>query len=244
MCPPRARTGSLSSPGSTVADAPGAAAPAPAPSSGAGAKGSGSAFTKKLGPLPVWAWMGIGLAGALILSSLRKGGSSQNSTAQQQQIAAQEAAQESQLASQAAQTPPYVTQNYASSTVGASSTQLASGSVMSGSFPSMPQQGTGAVQRHINAVNAWTEAGGNSGSSPQANHPIHSQPHSAGAAVAQAQGPGGGGGNGGGGQAWTPPSQTPNAPRRPSSSTGGGQQGKRGTPTPSKSSGHSSRGKH
>lgn len=34
---------------------------------------SGSFLTSKLGPLPVWAWMGLGLGGALLIASYRKG---------------------------------------------------------------------------------------------------------------------------------------------------------------------------
>ena len=49
-------------------------------------------FTEKAGPLPVWAWMGIATVGVLGFAAIKGKGSNQNSTANQQQLAAEEAA--------------------------------------------------------------------------------------------------------------------------------------------------------
>ena len=49
-------------------------------------------FTEKIGPLPTWAWMGIATAGILVVVGIKGKKGSQNNTAAQQQLAAEEAA--------------------------------------------------------------------------------------------------------------------------------------------------------
>jgi fibronectin type III domain protein len=49
-------------------------------------------FTEKVGPLPVWGWMGIVTGGVLLFAAIRGKSSSKNNTADQQQLAAEEAA--------------------------------------------------------------------------------------------------------------------------------------------------------
>lgn len=50
-------------------------------------------FTEKAGPLPVWAWLGIVTVAILLFIGMRgKSSGNQNTTAQQQQLAAEEAA--------------------------------------------------------------------------------------------------------------------------------------------------------
>lgn len=68
-----------------------------------GGGSGGSPFTRKLGPLPLWAWMGIGLAGALAYSSWRKNKAAAATTTT--------AATGTSLANQ---TPPFIIQNYTS----------------------------------------------------------------------------------------------------------------------------------
>lgn len=63
--------------------------------------GGTNAFTRKLGPLPVWAWMGLGLAGALAYASWSKN-----------KKAASTASESSTTGEQTAdQTPPFIIQN-------------------------------------------------------------------------------------------------------------------------------------
>lgn len=62
----------------------------------------GNAFTRRLGPLPLWAWMALGLGLAVVYSQWRK-----NKAA-----AATQAAQASATTT-AGQTPPFIIQNYA-----------------------------------------------------------------------------------------------------------------------------------
>ena len=50
-------------------------------------------LTEKLGPLPLWGWLGIATAGVLLVASKgKKSSSTDNSAAAQQQLAAEEAA--------------------------------------------------------------------------------------------------------------------------------------------------------
>lgn len=68
------------------------------PSSSGG--GGGSVFTRKLGPLPVWAWMGIALGVALAYSLWRKNKASATANAN------------TATSTPADQTPPFIIQNY------------------------------------------------------------------------------------------------------------------------------------
>jgi hypothetical protein len=204
-------------------------------------EGKGGAFAKKIGPLPVWAWMGVGLVGAMGISALRSGknSNSQNQQAQQQLAAAQQAA----LAANANQTPPYVTQNYTSSVGTATGSSTATTSSSSAMTYGWPHQGQG-VQGHINAVNAWTEAGSPmpppqpcSPGSPQSWAPQSCQPPNCGG-IQQGPPPRGGGPGG------PPPGGGPGAPRRPQQGAqrapGGGTPG---GPSRGRGGGQPSRGK-
>jgi len=74
---------------------------------------SGNAFTRKLGPLPVWAWMGIGLAIALAYYFIKqnKAGNANNA-----------AASTADQTASAAQIPQFVNQVYTNETPPASPT--------------------------------------------------------------------------------------------------------------------------
>jgi hypothetical protein len=52
----------------------------PAPEAPAPAGGGSNPLTRKLGPLPVWAWIGVGLGGLLAVMYFKKGSSSTAST--------------------------------------------------------------------------------------------------------------------------------------------------------------------
>lgn len=111
--------------------------------------GSTNAFTRKLGPLPVWAWMGVGLGMALAVSLWRK-----NKTASTASTTTAGTA----TTATSTQTPPFIIQNYtgagaqgpagpagpAGSTgaTGATGTTGATGSVGVTGTP-IPQPGTG-----------------------------------------------------------------------------------------------------
>lgn len=65
--------------------------------------GDGFSFTRKLGPLPVWAWMALSLAGAVIWSTWRKNKQGTTTTPTGATGAG---------AQQNTQTPPFIIQNY------------------------------------------------------------------------------------------------------------------------------------
>ena len=74
-------------------------------------------LTEKLGPLPLWGWLGIATVGALLFASKGKGSSSNSQTAAQQAAAQQQlAAEEAALANSAQTATP--ASNSASSTYG------------------------------------------------------------------------------------------------------------------------------
>ena len=193
----------------------------PAPEAKGGGKAGGSAFAKKIGPLPVWAWMGIGLVAAIGISAL-SGGKKKNKADQSSQAAQNlSAQQQAALQNAAFQTPPYVTQNYASSAATAPATS--SSSTMTVIMPPSWHYGQGPPGT---AVQGW-----GSMSSPQAWQPMsaHGTP--------QGQpGPQGGDHDRGGGSRGGPPSRQPSTPVRPGSGGGhggghgghGGGGGKRG----------------
>jgi len=202
----------------------------PVPAAGAKPK-SESQFAKKIGPLPVWAWMGVGLVAAIGISALR-GGKKNNQQAQNQQAQNQLAAQEAQLANAAYQTPPYVQQNYASST------QLAYGSSAPvSSAPAQvvvagwPHHGQGLTpQQYVDAENALSEGqramGSNSTSSPQAWRPQSAHQPSAwqGARGAMRDDRGGERSERG---PFSPPSRHAGPPRRPEAHQQRGRRGRR-----------------
>lgn len=75
------------------------------PSTGGNApKSGGSPFTRKLGPMPVWAWMAIALAIAVVYSMWSK-----NKKAAQAQTTTNQNQEQQQTADQ---TPPFIIQNY------------------------------------------------------------------------------------------------------------------------------------
>lgn len=73
-----------------------------------GSANSSNPFLRKLGPLPMWVWMLLGLAVALIIAFWRKDKAAASTTASNQAAAAAGAAE-------AAQTPPFIIQNYTGS---------------------------------------------------------------------------------------------------------------------------------
>lgn len=82
----------------------------------------GNAFTRKLGPLPLWGWMGIGLAFGLVYYFWQKnkaGASSANTASTSTESGDTEAAD---------QVPPYIIQNYSTDvnaqTVGPTTTSI------------------------------------------------------------------------------------------------------------------------
>lgn len=64
--------------------------------------GGTNAFTRKLGPLPVWAWMGVGLGLALAVSLWRKNKASSTAST----------TAETSTTATSTQTPPFIIQNY------------------------------------------------------------------------------------------------------------------------------------
>lgn len=78
----------------------------PAPAAGGRGGGGGNVLTRKLGPAPMWLWMLAGLGGALAWVSIRKNKSSQGPGGAAPSSATTNAG------SLAAQTPPFIIQNY------------------------------------------------------------------------------------------------------------------------------------
>lgn len=99
----------------------------PSTGDGKSASGGGNAFTRKLGPLPVWAWMGIGLGAALAYSSWRK--NKATSTSQASTVNPTGTATGVQTASQ---TPPFIIQNYTTGNGGGAGPRRAKGGTTTG----------------------------------------------------------------------------------------------------------------
>lgn len=203
-----------------------------APSSGGGGEAKGGAFARKIGPLPVWAWMGIGLVAALGISAVR-GGKQKNKSDQSSQAAQNLAAQQqAALQNAAMQTPPYVTQNYASSAATASAA-ASSTSTATIVLPPTFHQGQGwPPPPGVAGFSGWPGGpGGWSMSSPQAWQPrsAHGTPDGQGE-------PRGGQEGRHGDHPGVPPSGHPGTPSRPGRGGGGrngghesgGQRGGRG----------------
>lgn len=83
-------------------------------------RGGGNAFTRKLGPLPVWAWMAVGLGLAIAYSSWRKNKTAAASTPSTTTPPAG--------VQTAANTPPFVIQNYTQTAPGGGPVTQPSGS--------------------------------------------------------------------------------------------------------------------
>lgn len=86
-----------------MADETESGAPQREPSGG----GGGNVFMRKLGPAPLWLWMAAGLGVALAWSAIRK-----NKTAQTAPAGTASTSSTTAAGSLAAQTPPFIIQNY------------------------------------------------------------------------------------------------------------------------------------
>ena len=109
-----------------MADDEGGGAPAYGRGSSGGDGGSSSPFLRKLGPLPVWAWMLIALGVAVAVSAWRKNKAASTAAATTAQTNAAAAAG-------AAQTPPFVIQNYTTTAPGGGPVQQPTGTGGTGS---------------------------------------------------------------------------------------------------------------